>query len=211
MKNKTIFFVVLMLMAGSLIGGSKVKFTQTWKNPDAKPDSWKGKKVAAFVRPFDMSFKKGAEQALARELTKRGAIGVPGHTVLPASANEDKETVKRYLQEAGVKAAVIITVVNFKNDVVGSPGQPYSIVPTTTLSGFSDFYALYGFHGPSAPATLDAKLTLIVETMLFSLEQDKLLWKGATKNANVKEIDEAVMKLAEEVGKELKKEGMVAK
>ena len=212
MKSKIVFIAFLVLLtAGTLIGGSKVKFTQTWKNPEGKPDSWKGKKVAAFVRPFNMDFRKPAELALARELSNRGINGIPGHTVLPASADEDRETVKMYLKDAGVQGAIILTVQDFKNEVGGSPGQPYSIVPTTTLSGFSDYYAQYGFHGSVAPATIGVKLNLVIETLIFSLEQDKLLWKAATKNTDVKEIDEAIMKLVEEVGKQLKKEGMVAK
>src|SRR3954471_20295067 len=57
-------------------------FQSTWKAPDAQPLRLTGQKVAAVFVSRNASVRRRAEDAMAREITSRGARGVPSYTVL---------------------------------------------------------------------------------------------------------------------------------
>jgi hypothetical protein len=207
-KIKTILVAALMLIALNLLAGGGVKFVKTWKNPDAQPGSWKGKKVAAFVMTLLNDARQGAEQALARELTQRGAQGVPGYTIVPREAEKDRVAAKRILADAGITGAVLMQVVDVQQDIVATSAQSYYTGPNvSTFTGFWD----YGWGMVYTPGTVDAKTTVMVETLIYSIDQDKLVWAGTSKTTNPDKVGEVIKKLAGAVGSEVKKAGLIAK
>ena len=62
---------------------ASTSFNSTWRNPAAEPGNFKGQKVVALVMSTDQSVRFGAEDALARELTARGAVGIPAYSLIP--------------------------------------------------------------------------------------------------------------------------------
>ena len=78
MKRKMVLVASLMLVAAGLTAFGGVKFVKTWKNPEAQPTNWQGKKVAVFARTFLNPNREIAEKALVRELAQRGVQGVLG-------------------------------------------------------------------------------------------------------------------------------------
>jgi hypothetical protein len=208
MKAKTVIFAALLLVATSLTAFGGVKFVKTWKNPDAQPGNWQGKKVAVFALTFQKSNREAAEKALFRELDQRGAQPVLGYTLVPPAAEKDRDAVKRILEEAGIAGAVVMNVIGYQDDIVTTADQTVYLGPNyTTFYG----YWSYGAKIAYIPGTIGTSATLMVESLVYSLEQDKLLWAGTSKIVNPKEIDEAVKDLVKTVGREIKKAGLVRK
>jgi hypothetical protein len=208
MKTKMMFVVVLLLLALNLMAGGPGKFVKTWKNPEAKPTSWKGKKVAAFVITLMKDAQQGAEQALALELTQRGAQGVPGYSLIPFEERKDLARAKRIMQEAGIAGAAIMSVVDVQYGVTVASGVPYtSGLDTSTFWG----YWGYNYDMTVTPTIIDPKTTVAIETRLFSIEQDLLCWQGTSQVTNPKEAATVIKQLTGKVGKEVKKAGLVSK
>jgi hypothetical protein len=208
MKMKIALVAALLLIALNLMAGGAEKFAKTWKNPDAQPVDWKGKKVAAFVMTLLKDTREGAEQALARELTQRGAQGVPGYTVVPPEAEKDRVLAKRILADAGIAGAVLMQVVDVKQDTVATAGQAYYLGPSvSTFSGFWD----YGWGMAYAPGAVGSKTTLKVETLVYSIDQDRLLWAGTSKTTNPKKVSEVIKKLVDATGNEVRKAGLLSR
>ena len=211
MKPKTVFVIALLLLASNLMGGSPGKFVQTWKNPEAQPAKWKGKKVAAFVVTLMNQAQQGAEQALANELTLRGAQGVPGYSLIPFDERKDLERAKQILREAGIAGAAIMSVVDIEHGLTVAAGQPLVNPSTSTFWGYWD--ACYSPIPTAAftPGVIDPKITVVVEASIYSIDQDRLLWKGRSPFTNPKDAAEVIKKLTKKVAKEVKKEGLVSK
>jgi hypothetical protein len=207
MKAK-IFIAALLSVAMTLTAFGGVKFVKTWKNPDAQPGSWQGKKVAVFALTFQKNNREAAEKALARELTQRGAQAVLGYTLVPPEVEKDRDAVKRILTDAGISGAVLMNVVAYQDDLIATAGQSIYLGPN-----YVSFYGYWGYGATIGyiPGIIDTKTTLIVESLVYSVDQDKLIWAGTSKFTDPKELDEAIKKLAEAVGKEVKKAGMVKK
>ena len=82
-------------------------FDSTWRAPDAQPvGSFAGKKIIGFVMSKNEASRRAAEDALARELTARGAQGVPGYTVFNVYAGmnlSDRTRVRVGIENIGDK------------------------------------------------------------------------------------------------------------
>src|SRR5882672_443375 len=90
-----------------LLGGCATSdFVSSWKAPDATPLQLAGAKVAAIVMMQDQSSRRAAEDALARELTARGVMGVPLYMIVPDADAKDEAKVKAALEAAGFNGAV---------------------------------------------------------------------------------------------------------
>jgi hypothetical protein len=208
MKRKLILFAFVMLVAAGLTALGGVKLVKTWKNPEAKPTSWQGKKVAVFARTFLNPNREPAEKAMVRELAQRGIQGVLGYTLVPPAAEKDPEAVKRILAENGIVGAIVMSVAGFNEETVVTSSQTYYLGPNyASFYGYWGYGANYGF----IPGTVDEKMTYMVETLVYSIDQNKLMWAGTSKAVNPREVDELVKKLAGSVSSELRKAGLAQK
>jgi hypothetical protein len=52
---------------------------------------------------------------------------------------------------------------------------------------------------------------VMVESLVYSIDQDKLLWASTSKVVNPKEVDTVIKKLVASVGSEVRKAGLVKK
>ena len=106
------------LGAGSLGAGS-TRFVSTWKNPNAAVIDVSGEKVAVFVVSADDSMRLGPEETLAAEMRRRGVDCIAGHIVLPGELAKDLEKARKFLQRAKITAAIMIRVVDERQNLLG--------------------------------------------------------------------------------------------
>jgi len=207
MIRKTIVFSLLLLATGfSALGGTK--FLNTWKNPEAAPTNWRGKKVVAFTITFLNAARPGAEESLARELSERGAQGIAGYTLVPKEIEKDTEKVRAILEEAGVAGAVVMRVMSADNEVFSSPGTIQY-----TASYYPSFWGYwgYGYSAQIYPGHMTADKVYVIETLVYSVERNQLLWAGTSKSTNPKNVDKFLKQLVDAVGKQIRKAGLVSK
>ena len=72
-----------VLAAAAAVAAADNTFLSTWKAPDAGPMNFAGRKVAALVIVSDDNLRMSAEEALAREISARGPVGVPANRFIP--------------------------------------------------------------------------------------------------------------------------------
>src|SRR5262245_1850215 len=78
-------------------------FVSSYRPPTAEPLDLKGERVAALVLLDDPPTRARAEDALAREISKRGALGVPMHVVLPNAGAGNEAEAREAVERANVK------------------------------------------------------------------------------------------------------------
>jgi hypothetical protein len=206
MKVRMTVVAVLLWAAVNLMAFGGMKFVKTWKNPDAQPSNWQGKKVAIFAGTLLIANQEPAQKALARELTQRGIQAVIGDTLVPTAAQKDRNAAIRILADAGITGAVVMRLVDYQSETEVT-GEQYL---GANYSSFSSYYN-YGMSTIYVPGTADIKTTVMVECLVYSIEQDKLLWASTSKVVNPKEVDAVIKKLVASVGSEIRKSGLVKK
>jgi len=196
---------VFLVLAGC---GGKTKFVSTWKNPEAKPARWDNEKVAAFAMTFIKASRLGAEDALAEELTRRGAQGIAGYKVVPQDVEGDQEKAKELLQRAGIKGALVMRVVDRSKEVYRSTGSVRYV--GSYYPSFWGYWG-YGWSAVYQPGYMTTETVVSIETLVYSVEQDQLLWAGISSTTNPKNVPDFIRGLCDAAGKEIRKAGLVAR
>jgi hypothetical protein len=197
-------FVALSLAAFVLAACAKTTFTSTWKAPDAQPvGTLTGQKVLAFVLTTDELKRHWAENVLAAHLKKRGANAIAGYEVVPEVTDEEK--AKALIAQSGAIGVVCMRPIDRETEVDSSlaayTGPRY-------LPYWGGYYG-YGWGVAWSPQQSDTKTVFSVETLVYSLTQNKLLWAGRSRTTNPSNVDALVTEVAKAAAKEMKKAGLL--
>jgi hypothetical protein len=184
-------------------------FVSTWKAPDAQPLQLSGAKVAAVVMIGNEAARRAAEDALAREITAHGAQGVAMYTIQPEARPDNEQAVRAAVEGAGVAGAVVMRPVGKEKEVVATP-VAYS---GPMYGGYWGGYHGYGWGSPYAYGGTEIRTDTIVsiETLVYSLRQNKLVWAGQSKTTNPTGVDQLVKETSTAVALELQKQGLIPK
>jgi hypothetical protein len=195
-------FAIVLASTASVLAGTK--FTSTWKAPLAEPVSFAGKKVAALVISDDQPLRMSAEEALARELTSRGMQGVAAYRLVPREELQDAEKAKIWFGKADVQGVVAMRPVSAEKERTYTPdvwSYPY-------YSTFWGYYG-YGWGHVYSPGSVREDTVLVIETLVYDVPQDKLLWAGTSETKNPSQVGQVVADLVKEAAKQVRKQGLV--
>jgi hypothetical protein len=180
-------------------------FTSTWKAPDAPAVSPVGKTVAALFVTSDEGKRRAAEDILAADLNARGAHGIASYTLVPNAQRGDVDAVKAKLKQAGVQGVVVMRIVGKDQQITYTPGY----VAPAYYGGFGPYWG-YGWREVYAPGYLTTDTYISIETLIYSLKQDKLLWAGTSRTSNPSNLDKLIQEVADAAAKQMTKQGFLA-
>ena len=178
------------------------KFISIWKSPEAGTTSFIGKKVAALVISNDQALRVAGEEALVRELNGKGLQSVATYRIAPKEELQVPDRAKVWFEKANVEGVVAMRPVSQEKRT------------TYTLSTWTNPYysSLWGYYGYGWGSTYDIgsierDTVYVVETTIYSVPANKLLWAGVSETKNPKTLQEFVEDLVKASVKELQKEG----
>ena len=203
MKARPLAVVVLWVVLG-LASQAATKFISTWKAPGASGLSFAGKKVAAVVLSDDQSLRVAGEEALVRELNSRGVEGVAAYRMIPREELKDAEKARPWFERAKVDGVVAMRPVSSDTVRTWEPiiwAQPY----------YGSFWSYWGYGWGTVydPGRIREYHVVVVETLIFSVPQNILLWAGASETTNPKDLPRFVHDVVDAAAKEMRKEGLV--
>ena len=200
---RTLAIGALTLFLGAC-ANTTTTFTSTWKDPSAAAVTPVGKTVAAVFVTRNESSRRAAEDTLAADLTARGAHGIPSYTLLPNDQHADAEAARAKLKEAGADGVVVMRVVGKDQQLTYTPGTAFP----SYYNGFGPYWG-YGWHTVYEPGYLETDTLVSVETLVYSLVQDKLLWGGTSRTTNPANLNALIKEVAYTTSQEMTKEGVL--
>jgi len=178
-------------------------FESTWRSPEAGPVDYSGERVAAvFISPEE-STRRVAEDALAAEVSRRGAIGVASYTLLTAEDLQDEAAMRAKLLASGCKAALVMRVTGEEQRVRTEGG--YSGGYYSSFSSYSD----HGWGMAYNPPYVTTDTIVRAETLAYDLERDQLLWAGSSRTFEPERTESFVVELAGAAAEEMRSEGLI--
>jgi len=193
------------LAFGASACASGAHFTSTWKAPDAQPVTLNGQKVLAVFITNRESSRRAAEAALADQITRHGAQGVPAYTVLTNEKAKDTEGAKAKLTADGFSGVVTMRVVDQRTETNYTPGY------SSPVYGNPWGYWGYGWGTVYSPGYMTTSQKVSIETLVYSLKQNKLMWAGTAEVTDPDKIDDAVRDLTDDVANEMTDQGLLKK
>jgi len=182
-------------------------FVSTWTDPSITgPINLTDKKVAAFLITDRESTRRPVEDIFAGEITASGAQGVPGYTLIPSGQALDREWVEEQLRAEDIEAAVVVRVIGLDTETYYVPGAT-----TTYPSHYSSFYGYWepGWTVVQEPGYMETDLIVSIETLVYSVTEDKLLWSGVSETINPSQAQSLAIELAAVAAGEMKKSGLL--
>jgi hypothetical protein len=194
----------LALVSASTVACATTGFVSTWKAPDAQPLKPEGSKVAAVVMHKNEASRRAAEDALAAELTRRGGEGIPSYTLIPGTPDEAQ--AKAAFEKAGIAGVVVMRPV----------GTTQQISSTTTMYAGPTYrgywgggYYGYGWGRAWGGTEIRTDTIVSIETLVYSMKQNKLVWAGQSKTTNPTRVDGLVKEIVRAAAEEMRKEGLL--
>jgi hypothetical protein len=200
--------------AVALSACGSTSFNTTWKEPNAQPIQVEaGDKVLAMVISSNEATRRGAEAALANELTKDGIVGITANSVIPDEAVQDQNKARPYIEKSGAQYAVIMRATGRDKEVSSTPTMAPMYGPG--WGGYGGFYGGFYGYGWGAPyayggSTIRTDTIVHVETLVYDLKSDKMIWAGQSSTVNPSKAESMIKELVDEAGKEMRKQGLIA-
>lgn len=208
-RSRAPSMLVGLVCALALAANASAQWVSTWKSPDAPPiERQPGSKIVALVIQADEDNRRTSENVLADELTTRGARGVPSYTLLPPEELKNEELARTNFEAAGVRGVVVMRLVDVSTKKSYSPATYYSMPYYGT---FWNGYYNYGWNAVYSPGYIREDMIVSVETLVYDLERDRLVWAGMSRTTNPKDANAFIRKLVKDATKQMRKDGVLAK
>ena len=197
------------LLTVTLATAASINFVSTWKNPEAAPIDATTVKMATFVVSSDDTMRWGPEETLAAELRKRGVDAVAGYTVLPGELAKDQDKAKEFLENAGITGAVMMRILEYEKET-------HRRTVTTTTYSNSYYSSFWGYWGQSWTTVYEigsqkSPRRVAIETLIYSIEQDQLIWAGESETTDPKDVRSFATQLVEAIGEQMRNAGLLSR
>jgi hypothetical protein len=179
--------------------------TSTWRAPDVQTIKPVGQSVAAVFMSRQEAQRRAGEESLAGDITNMGARGIPAYTIVPNEPQMSAEAVRTKLKDAGVNAVVVMRVVGKDQQVTYTPGY----VAAGPYGGFGPYWG-YGWGSVYSPGYLQTDTLVSVETLLYALKDDKLIWASTSRTENPSDLAGLINEVAYATANAMVKEGLLA-
>lgn len=197
----------LVLLAGlTALAAADTQFLSTWRAPGTEPIDFSGRKVAAVLIIDDDNLRVSAEEALARELNARGAIGVPAYRIIPKPELKKKDAAKGWFERAGAQGLVVLRLVQTDTQ------KEYS--SALWVSGYYQYAWNYWDYGWASVIPLGKGRefkVLTLEVLLYDLSKGTPIWAAVTRTEDPKDPQSYIKELTIDVVRKLEDEGLVKK
>lgn len=182
--------------------GGSTSVQNTWKDPTA-PSRQFSKVLNVFLSK-EANTRRSAED----EMSRRIPGSVSSYTVLPDSVLTSTEAAKAFVVQQGFDGAVLIRPVATDKETSYVPGTAYA-APV----GYGSFGGYWGagWGGAYDPGHYRQDQVVYVESNVYSLTDDKLVWSAKTKTYNPDNIPKMVNEIIDESIAEMQKQGIVTK
>ncbi len=189
--------LLLILMMMLLNACSSTTLRTSWT-----PEGSKGQalnKVAVFVLSENKERVLVAESVIATQL---GSIAQPGHLLLQAGEEGNKELIEMRLRALGYDGAVSVRLLSVDDKEKYVPPMVGQAPPNIVMPGYMPGMGFYNYYGHAfqqtqvLPGYTVKYKEVVVESIAYSLRSNDAVWVGITETRSPESVSDA----AEEIG-----------
>jgi len=199
MKNLlALLFVIVCLISCS----PSTKIEKSWREPGATVSVNPQNKVLVIAMVKDETSRRVIEDELVKRLNKSA---VASYSVLPAEMlkGASEEALTQQIKTGGYTHVLLMRLADVEKET--------SYVQGTTTGYYGGYGRYYGYGAAmySSPGYYVTDKNYFIETTIYSVNPDKLLWTATTKTVNPSKIDKAVNEIADVVTAKMKSDAFL--
>ena len=186
-----------------LIGCTPIpSMQQSWTNPEQRDSTKVFQKILLVALLKDAYTRKVAEDKLAQEVRPRGVVS---YNYLPNyQANADTGLISNRLRQDGFDGILIMRFVTLDKNTANS-------LPSNQPSYYNSWYGYYSTTFPlyNVPGNTAANEIYNVETNVYSLVSNKLLWSGVTTAVNISNKTQMIDGVIATIKQKMRSQGFI--
>ena len=184
-------FAAALVAAGLTAACSSTRATSLWRDP-ARQEPFK--RILVDVAGVDAATRRGAEEAVARRPPP--GVAVASHQVIPEGEQADAAKVKGRLEGAGFDGVLVCRLAGVEQELT-----------SRTVPGSPGVVGYWGWAHAGPQQTIDVRKVAKVESQLFEVGADRVVWAMSTETVNPTSREAAVDEVAALVVKKLEEAG----
>ena len=191
--------ILSVLVSAALVScGPSTKIEKTWMEPGASVTPGANNKTMVIALVKDETSRRVIEDQLAKRI---GANATSSYTMLPNGSTEDQ--LKQKLTEGNYTHVLLMRLADVEKET--------SYVPGTTTAFYGGYGRYYGYGAGmyGTPGYYTTDKNYFVETTVYGINPDKLLWTATTKTVNPCKMEKTVNEIADVVSEKMKKDGFL--
>jgi hypothetical protein len=197
--------VLLTLVISSLVACSpSTEIVKSWKEPGGSVTPGPTNKALIVAMVKDETSRRLIEDQLAQRISA-ASPAIASYTLLTSdmmkAAND--EVLNKMLAEGKFTHIVLMRLADIEKETSYVPGS------SPVYYGSYGRYYGYGAGAYSSPGYYTTDKNYFIETTIYSVTPDKLLWTATTKTVNPSKIDKTVNAIADVVSAQMKKDGFL--
>jgi hypothetical protein len=194
------FLIPISLIGFMFACSPSTKLEKSWADPSFNAATTQPYTKVLIIAPLkDEVSQRSAEDKIAKQL-KQG-VGVQSYTYLSV-ADSVKAVVDAKLIKDGFDGIIVMKLKDVEKTT--------SYVQGSSYGGYHGYRGYYGY-GSYSPGYYTEDKTFMVETNLYSIKENKLLWSGTTSSLNPTSFDKTIDQIINTIKYELQKKGFLKK
>ena len=187
MLRRSTWMVLVLALAS---GCTSTHLVSTWRDPSfAGPIEFK-KVLAVAVRPDDTT-RRTAEDAMVRQIGPGRCVA--GYQVVNEADRVDASRLLEKAKSLNADGLITMRIISVRVESTWEPG----------------FAPYYNRAVVAPPAYLEVDRTVRVETRIYSVSEEKLIWSGLSDTVDLSSIDKSIEEISKAVRDELRKEKLL--
>ncbi len=176
------------------------QLTNSWRSPDfaGPPPS----KVLVLGLSSSDASRRIFEDGFSQALGTAGVSAAAAYPQLPDKGMIPNDRLKAALTSSGAQAVLITRLLKVDQEVSVTPAMP----PGRMYGGF---YGFYGGAWAALPPSVDTYKIFTIETTLWDMRSEKVIWTGTTQGQDVTDVAKATKDLAAVLIAQMKKDGVI--
>ena len=202
---KNLIFITYIFGILLISSCSSTRITSTWREPNKEISLSKLNKVLVVALLQNETSRRKAEDQMVGYFYGKG---VASYDYLDKNiSTKNENAIREKIKNDGFDGAVTMRLLDVDKEEVYSRGN-ISMYPSYYRNFSNYYFRNWGYF--SDPGYYSTTKTYTVETNVFSIKEDKIIWSGITKTTD----PSGVTKMTDEIGKvvfnEMVKEGFIS-
>jgi hypothetical protein len=201
------YLACLLLVVASYGCGTSTQLTGAWSEPayQGQPNQ----KVLVVALTQNERNMKIWESAFSTALQADGAQPIAGSSLLPAAGAADEAALRGAVKQCGADLLAVTRLLAVDKEQEYVPGSTY-------YSPAPSYYGYYGYYSSSyavvsTPGYIQENTIVKLETNLYDVKTEKLVWSGQTDTLNPESAQDAATSIAITIIDDLVKRKVIRK
>jgi len=195
--------ILAFFVFGALVScGPSTKIEKSWMEPGTSVTKSASNKTFIIGTVKDETSRRVIEDQLAKRL---GSGAVASYTLLSTDALKaaDEASLKKILTDGQYTHVLLMRLADVEKET--------SYVHGTTTGFYGGYGRYYGYGAGmySTPGYYTTDKNYFVETTVYTINPDKLVWTGTTKTVNPSKMEKTVNEIADVISAKMKKDGFL--